>query len=519
MVRTTLRQEGLVDQLALSNCQLTIIGEQGNLKERILTMGSQLGVKKVQIKNELEESNDSDILIFLGSSLPKAKPNSKYLRVLLLDDGVRVTTDLDAEGGTPSKLQEPGLCTIAAALTWQEVLKLEKLILPVEIPKKYITINLRVNPSNLLDADSVEDSLKLIGSNGVPLSFKVQSRNDGTGHMILQTRIDEGEPLADLIFQSIKIVPKTKVEKTYTSEIEIHIPRCDGKISGSFIVAGVGGLGSWAMHSIMHGVAESGSDGNGLDIHLVDPDLKVEIHNLNRQILYSHNDLGHPKAAIAAQKVRTILPGANVKSYNDAIGLPHLDAFSYELLDEDLFHHDEQISEEEFPEFSSFSLDLQNALGSANVILSGVDNLRSRSILNAISSHLGIPMVNAGAAGFVGNFDIFLDNQSCMICRYGRKAITQLQTMSCQEDGEVPFSSIVTSTALFGALEGLAIISALSPLEESLENWPSQIIWSGWQNKITCNDNHKLGQFNEVFSKYGTHSEHLRDLLFEEELE
>ena len=236
MVRTTLRQEGLVDQLALSNCQLTIIGEQGNLKERILTMGSQLGVKKVQIKNELEESDDSDILIFLGSSLPKAKPNSKYLRVLLLDDGVRVTTDLDAEGGTPSKLQEPGLCTIAAALTWQEVLKLEKLILPVEIPKKYITINLRVNPSNLLDADSVEDSLKLIGSNGVPLSFKVQSRNDGTGHMILQTRIDEGEPLADLIFQSIKIVPKTKVEKTYTSEIEIHIPRCDGKISGSFIL-------------------------------------------------------------------------------------------------------------------------------------------------------------------------------------------------------------------------------------------------------------------------------------------
>ena len=127
-------------------------------------------------------------------------------------------------------------------------------------------------------------------------------------------------------------------------------------------------------------------------------------------------------------------------------------------------------------------------------------------------------MINAGARGFIGRFDVFLGDQSCMVCRYGTRAINQHRPMSCQEDGEVPFSSIVTSTALFGALEGLALISALSSDGSSLSDWPSQISWSGWSNSFDCHADHSFGPFKRAFLARGGHSEHLTDLLFDAEV-
>ena len=174
-------------------------------------------------------------------------------------------------------------------------------------------------------------------------------------------------------------------------------------------------------------------------------------------------------------------------------------------------------SEEWFDDFVAPSEDLVEVLQSADVVLSGVDNLRSRSVLSAISSHLEIPMINAGARGFVGSFDIFTGNQTCMVCRYGIRAISQYRPMSCQEDGEVPCRAIVTSTALFGALEGLALISALCD-SSSLSNWPSQIIWRGWSNKLDCHFDHEFGPFKDAFLSKGSHSEHLANLLFDAEV-
>ena len=519
-MRRTLRQEGLVDQHRLERLRIAVVDEGAGSSELGAAIGqlaSQLGISP-----PMEYTNDEltyDFMICLGDSCVPLT-DTPYTRAQILDSGVRITSDIDSRSGSPSDLQEPGLCTIAAALAWQEVLRRTGVSLPVEVPKKYITVNIRMDPSTLEYGKEPESVLRLVGPDGEAIPFRSSSRDDGTGHTVLSARIDEGTELADSILGLIQLESTESTQSEPPAEIELMIPRCEGDVTGSVTVAGVGGLGSWAMHTVAMGIANSGGDGSGLSIHLVDPDTEIEVHNLNRQILYKTDDLGMPKAEVSARRICEILPKAEVKAYVDALGLPHLDG----LLDQSNIVQNEVVVEEDlefiegFSDSGGFSADFLDALNSADAILSGVDNLRSRSVLSAISSHLGIPMINAGARGFIGSFDVFLGDQTCMICRYGTQAVSQYKPMSCQEDGEVPFSSIVTSTALFGALEGLALISALSSGGPPLSDWPSQIIWSGWSNNFDCHADHSFGPFKQAFLAKGSHSEHLANLLFDAEV-
>ena len=490
--------------------------ESSELSAAIWQLAGQLGVSPPM--GYIDDGRTYDFLICLGDScVPRT--DIPYTRVQILDDGVRITSDIDSRSGSPSALQEPGLCAVGAALGWQEVLRRTGVALPVEVPKKYITVNLRIDHSNLPQGEEPEDALIIAGPDGEAIPFRSDSRDDGTGHIVLSFRLDEGTDLADSVLGSIKIESSGSDQSVRAAEIELRVPRCEGEVSGSLAVAGVGGLGSWAMHTVATGVANTGADGSGLRIDLIDPDLEVEEHNLNRQVLYTSYDLGMPKAEVSARRISEILPEADVRAYVDTLGLPHLEGL---MLQDNITQNEVEEGEidtiEGFDDFVGASGDLLEALNSADAVLSGVDNLRARSVLSAISSHLGIPMINAGARGFVGSFDVFVGDRSCMVCRYGARAVSQYRPMSCQEDGEVPFSAIVTSTALFGALEGLALISALSSGGSSLSDWPSQIIWSGWSNNVVCHEDHGLGPFKQAFLAKGSHSEHLAEMLFDAEV-
>jgi bacteriocin biosynthesis cyclodehydratase domain-containing protein len=69
------------------------------------------------------------------------------------------------------------------------------------------------------------------------------------------------------------------------------------------LVLGVGGLGSWAAISLACcGVGE---------LTLVDGD-SVELSNLNRQLLYTEDDIGRPKATAAAAAIERFNPGVAV---------------------------------------------------------------------------------------------------------------------------------------------------------------------------------------------------------------
>ena len=67
-------------------------------------------------------------------------------------------------------------------------------------------------------------------------------------------------------------------------------------------LAGVGALGSWV--STLFALSNT----RDCTLTLVDMDGQVTPHNLNRQILYTEEDIGSPKAQAAERRLRTLNP-------------------------------------------------------------------------------------------------------------------------------------------------------------------------------------------------------------------
>lgn len=125
------------------------------------------------------------------------------------------------------------------------------------------------------------------------------------------------------------------------------------------VIIGIGALGS----SIANNLVRAGVG----TVVLVDRDL-VEIHNLQRQILYSEDDVGRPKAVAA---------GEILKRVNTSVSI----------------------------EIQVADLNVSNAekyLKGADVVLDGTDNLQTRFLINDVCIRHGIPWVYAGAIGTLG---------------------------------------------------------------------------------------------------------------------
>ena len=66
----------------------------------------------------------ADHLILIGDVEAPETGQTDVTRILLLDDGVRITDARDRDGGVPSDLQEYGLCVVGASTALQEVLRI-----------------------------------------------------------------------------------------------------------------------------------------------------------------------------------------------------------------------------------------------------------------------------------------------------------------------------------------------------------------------------------------------------------
>ena len=151
------------------------------------------------------------------------------------------------------------------------------------------------------------------------------------------------------------------------------------------LIIGLGGLGSAA--SIYLTAAGAGG------LILVDFD-KVDLSNLQRQVLHQTRDIGRLKIESAREHLAEINPHVELITIDHAI---EGDA-------------------------------LLNQVRSADVVIDASDNFRTRFMINEACVHSGTPLVSAAAIRFeaqVSVFDTTREDSPCYRCLYGEDAAVE----------------------------------------------------------------------------------------------
>jgi len=140
------------------------------------------------------------------------------------------------------------------------------------------------------------------------------------------------------------------------------------------VIVGLGAMGSCVANNLVRaGIGQ---------VVLIDRDL-VELHNLQRQILYTEEDLDRPKAVAAAEILRKINTSVVIESHTKDFNISNAGSL----------------------------------ICGADVVLDGTDNLQTRFLINDVCIKLGIPWVYAGAVGTGGMvMPILPDQGPCFRC-------------------------------------------------------------------------------------------------------
>ena len=181
------------------------------------------------------------------------------------------------------------------------------------------------------------------------------------------------------------------------------------------VVIGLGGLGCpSATYLAMAGVGK---------LKLVDKG-EVDLSDLNRQFLYGPEDLGKPKARVAAEKLGSLNPDVDVEAL------------------------EVELDEDSLPE----------VLKGADVVLDGLDNWRTRFLVNEACVEAGIPFIHAGIRSFYGQMTTVMPGRGpCLRCI--------LRTTPPEEE-VVPV--LGPTPGVMGSLQALEAIKVLTGLGEPL---------------------------------------------------
>ncbi|MEM3874994.1 MAG: HesA/MoeB/ThiF family protein [Candidatus Bathyarchaeia archaeon] len=139
-------------------------------------------------------------------------------------------------------------------------------------------------------------------------------------------------------------------------------------------VVGLGGLGTVAsLYLTLAGVGY---------LRLIDQDT-VEPHNLHRQVLYTPEDLRYPKAEVSAKKLMEINPFVKVEAVPENLNVDNT----------------------------------EKLLKGVDCVVDGLDNMRTRYIVNRTCIKLKIPYVFGAAIGVEGNLSVFAPPETpCLEC-------------------------------------------------------------------------------------------------------
>jgi molybdopterin/thiamine biosynthesis adenylyltransferase len=188
----------------------------------------------------------------------------------------------------------------------------------------------------------------------------------------------------------------------------------------SAAIIGLGGLGATtATYLAMAGVGK---------IRLVDQDT-VEIHNVQRQILYSVDDVRKPKVEAAVKRLETLNPQVRLEPIAENV---------HEANADEVVSH-------------------------CDCVVDGLDNMATRYIVNRACTRNSIPYVFAGAIGMEGNISIFRPPATpCLECVMPDLDDRYLPT--CETRGVLG-----TTPGSIGALEATEAIKLLAGIQPLLE--------------------------------------------------
>jgi len=185
-------------------------------------------------------------------------------------------------------------------------------------------------------------------------------------------------------------------------------------------IVGLGGLGSVSsMYMALAGVGF---------LRLVDRDT-VELTNLHRQPLYSLSDLRHSKAETAAERVHEMNPEVNVEPVAESVN----------------------------------RLNVERTIEDVDCVVDGLDNMKTRYLLNRACVKHRVPYVYGAAIGVEGVLSVFHPPETpCLECVFPGMDDRHMQT--CETRG------VLGATAgIIGTMQAMETIKLLTGLGEPLK--------------------------------------------------
>jgi len=186
------------------------------------------------------------------------------------------------------------------------------------------------------------------------------------------------------------------------------------------VIVGLGGLGTIsALYLALAGVGH---------LRLIDQDT-VELNNLHRQVLYSVNNLRYPKVEAATDRIRQVNPDVKVEPVPENVRESNIDKL----------------------------------IRGVDCIVDGLDNMRTRYLLNRASVRHKIPYVFGAALGIEGNLSVFSPPETpCLEC-----------VLPNLDDRYMPTCDIRgilgATTGIIGSMQAMETIKLLAGIGDSLK--------------------------------------------------
>ena len=190
--------------------------------------------------------------------------------------------------------------------------------------------------------------------------------------------------------------------------------------SSKVLILGMGGLGCpLSIYLASLGVGTIG---------IVDDD-KVELSNLNRQIIYNTNDLGKYKVDIAKLRIKKINNRLNVKSFKIRINKKNV----------------------------------ENLIKNFDIICDGTDNFETRLLVNDYSLKQKKILISAAVSGFDGHLFKFDFRKKTPCYRCFMPEIPE-NNINCDVEGVIP-----TITGIMGTLQANEVLNSILNFNSDLE--------------------------------------------------